>query len=177
MPGCCYACALDLAVHDSFDRSPDLRPAVALPTRKMVVPASTFLAGRQLTNPSTSDAWPLAKRAPPGSWQRGSSHGPRAAAADGLADDCFGRHDASRVATAAGKWRLSPVSQRVAQSRRRAGRHHGCVGTHPLGSAKDTRQPVDRDDEDVLVDALDAPLTNEAHHALRAVACPPLPAP
>jgi hypothetical protein len=66
----------------------------------MVAPASTLLAGRQLTNPSTSDAWPVAKSAPQGSWQRGSSHGPRAAAAGGLADDCFSRHHASRLATA-----------------------------------------------------------------------------
>ena len=31
-----------------------------------------------------------------------------------------------------------------ARASRGTGRHHRCVGTHPLGSAEDMRQPVDR---------------------------------
>ena len=44
-------------------------------------------------------------------------------------------------------------------------------------NAKDIRQPVDRDNEHVLLDSLDAPGANEAHDAERPVACPPSPAP
>ena len=50
------------------------------------------------------------------------------------------------------------------------------MGTHPLRTAKDIRQPVDREDEDVLLDSLDAPGANEAHDAERPVASPPSPA-
>ncbi len=64
-----------------------------------------------------------------------------------------------------------PTSGAVAAN---SGRHHRCVGTHPLGSTEDLRQPVHLDD-DVLVDALDASRTDEAHHAKGAAARPPSP--
>ena len=51
------------------------------------------------------------------------------------------------------------------------------VGTHPLRDAEDIGQPVDRDNEHVLLDSLDAPGANQAHDAERPVACPPSPAP
>ena len=38
------------------------------------------------------------------------------------------------------------------------------------------RQAIDRDNQNVMLDALDAPLTNEAHDAKGAVACPSSPA-
>ena len=51
------------------------------------------------------------------------------------------------------------------------------LGTHPLRDAKDIRQPVDRDNEHVLLDSLDTPGANQAYDAERPVACPPSSAP
>ena len=49
-------------------------------------------------------------------------------------------------------------------------------GAHPRRDAKDMGQAVDRDHQNVVLDALDAPRTDEAHDAKGAVACPPSPA-
>lgn len=48
--------------------------------------------------------------------------------------------------------------------------------TQPRRSAQDMRQPVDRDHEDIILDSLDAPGTDDAHGAERPAAYPSSPA-
>ena len=87
-----------------------------------------------------------------------------------------------RVPPAGGRYARTPASRSVRSTGRRLvldgnSRLVSPVGTHPLRNAKDIGQPVDRDNEHVLLDSLDAPSANEAHDAERPVACPPSPAP
>ena len=51
------------------------------------------------------------------------------------------------------------------------------VWTHPRRNAKNMGQPVDRDHEHVILDALDATRTNETQDSERAAACPSSPPP
>ena len=48
---------------------------------------------------------------------------------------------------------------------------------HPRRDAKDMDQAVDRHHQNVVLDPLDAPRTDEAHDAQSAIACPSSPAP
>jgi hypothetical protein len=51
------------------------------------------------------------------------------------------------------------------------------VWTHPRRDKKDMRQAVNRDHHNVVLNALDAPHTDEAHDTKSAVARPSSPAP
>ena len=71
--------------------------------------------------------------------------------------------------------RLLPTEPQSPRTGRSAAR--GRVWSNPRRSAKHMRQAVDRDHQNVVLDALDAPRTDEAHDAKGTVACPSSPAP
>jgi hypothetical protein len=50
-------------------------------------------------------------------------------------------------------------------------------GPHPRRDAKNMGQPVDRDHDHVILDALEVTRTDETQDSKRAAACPPSPAP